>query len=331
MPVSISLPTIKSVRKFFSYDTVVASLVATIIVVFVYKHGVRYNQRIAEGFDDQSDRSDGSDGSAGGPVDVRTTVTDIYDTDYADIYDALCDDPGKHKFEVEHIIGKTNVTADSSILDVGSGTGHIVETLAKERGCAVIGIDKSAAMHKKASTLYPSRDFRNEDALTSIAFEDESFTHITCLYFTLYYIKDKHTLFKNCYDWLKPGGSMVVHLVNKHMFDPVLPPGNPLQSVNAQKYAKERIVQTNIVFNKYNYTSEFLLDDVNDGKTQFVETFSTKRGNNVFKKNVHTFHMGDRSDILTLAKQMGFIVKAKYDMSPCSYEYNFLYVLTKPH
>ena len=57
-------------------------------------------------------------------------------------------------------------------------------------------------------------DFMNFDA--------QSFTHITCLYFTIYYIKDKTRLFKNCYDWLKPGGYMVLHLVNRNMFDPIL-------------------------------------------------------------------------------------------------------------
>ena len=42
-------------------------------------------------------------------------------------------------------------------------------------------------------------------------------------------------------DWLMPGGYLIVHLVDRESFDPILPPGNPLYVVSPQKYAKERI------------------------------------------------------------------------------------------
>lgn len=307
----------KKIKKYFSPMNVIVILIIAFLIVTIYKHGVKYNESI-EGFDVDN-----------GEFKENTTIETIYDTFYVNIYDKLCNDPSKHQFEIDHIVKNTDVTSESKILDVGSGTGHIVDTLAKHE-CQVIGLDKSTSMYEKSKELYPKRDFINGDATTSILFEPEEFSHITCLYFTVYYIKDKRAFFKNCYDWLKPGGSMVIHLVNKHMFDPILPPGNPLQSVSAQKYAPERITQTEIVFNNYNYKSEFIIDD--DNKiTDFVEIFSNKKNKSPFRKNVHHLHMEDQSVIISIAKQMGFIAKSKYDMSPCSYEYNYLYVLKKPH
>ena len=54
-------------------------------------------------------------------------------------------------------------------------------------------------------------------------FPADTFTHITCLYFTIYYIKDKRLFFENCFKWLKPHGVLVIHLVNMNKFDPILP------------------------------------------------------------------------------------------------------------
>ncbi len=309
----------KAIKKMFSLNSIIAILIVSFVMVSIYRHGLKYNNTYIEGFEEPT-----------GKFELKNTIETIYDPFYVEIYDELCNDKGKHQFEIDHIIDKTGVDSKSKILDIGSGTGHTVNTLANH-GCDVVGIDKSQSMCEKSKQIYPSREFKNEDALTSIAFDVEEFSHITCLYFTLYYVEDKRTFFKNCYDWLKPGGFMIVHLVNQHMFDPVLPPGNPLQSVNAQKYAPERITKTEIVFKKYNYSSEFIVDDKKDGKTKFVEIFSSKNKKTPFRKNVHTLYMEDQSSVLSIAKQMGFIAKSKYDMTSCSYEYNFLYVLKKPH
>jgi hypothetical protein len=73
-------------------------------------------------------------------------------------------------------------------------------------------------------------------------------------------------------DWLMPGGYLIVHLVDRETFDPILPPGNPLYVVSPQKYAKERITQTKITFNDFIYTSNFSLDKPNN-MAMFDEKF----------------------------------------------------------
>jgi hypothetical protein len=57
--------------------------------------------------------------------------------------------------------------------------------------------------------------------------------------------------------WLMPGGHVIVHLVNRDKFDPILPPGNPLYVVSPQKYAKKRITHTKVKFHGFAYESEF--------------------------------------------------------------------------
>ena len=75
----------------------------------------------------------------------------------------------------------------------------------------------------------------------------------------MYYIKNKLKLFKNIYYWLRPGGILTLHLVNRDMFNPIVNAGDPLTMVSAQKYAKERITNTVVKFKDFRYKSNFKL------------------------------------------------------------------------
>ena len=44
-------------------------------------------------------------------------------------------------------------------------------------------------------------------------------------------------------EWLKPGGYLILHLVDRERFDPIVPAADPLIMVSAQKHAKERITK----------------------------------------------------------------------------------------
>ena len=194
---------------------------------------------------------------------------EIYDEFYADIYDYLVFNAVKNDYEVGAIINNTSPNEKSIIADIGCGTGHQVSSLS-EKNLEVIGIDISPYMIEKAKQNFPYNNFRTGDALDGFLFRDVSLTHVLCLYFTIYYMKDKMRFFYNCMNWLMPGGYLIVHLVDKDKFDPILPPGNPLYIVSPQKYAKERITKTKITFNDFVYESNFQLDG------QDVATFDEK-------------------------------------------------------
>jgi SAM-dependent methyltransferase len=251
---------------------------------------------------------------------------DIYDDFYSQIYDYLVFNNLKNDYEIGSIINITNPTETSVILDVGSGTGHHVATLGA-KNLNVMGIDSSPDMIKKAKENYPQYNFQLGDVLDSSQMKFHSLTHILCLYFTIYYFKDKRRFFDNCIDWLMPGGYLIVHLVERDRFDPILPPGNPLYIVSPQKYAKERITKTKVHFNDFLYESNFLLDKNSDTAT-FDEKF--KFNNGKVRKQQQTLYMEDSETILTIAQQCGFILQSKIDLLKCAYEYQYLYVFIKP-
>ena len=184
---------------------------------------------------------------------------EIYDDFYASIYDQLVFNQAKDNYEIGEIINATKPTSESIVLDIGSGTGHHVALL-EAQGIKSTGVDSSAAMVKKASENYPQFNFVEGNVMDSSLFMPGSYTHILCLYFSIYYFKDKMAFFNNTMKWLMPGGFLVVHVVERDMFDPILPPANPLFLVSPQRYAKERITQSKVMFNNMEYVANFNLD-----------------------------------------------------------------------
>jgi SAM-dependent methyltransferase len=248
----------------------------------------------------------------------------IYDDFYATIYDYLVFNSLKTDYEIGEIINKTGANETSVVLDIGSGTGHHVAKLSEEGVKNVIGMDISPAMIKEAKSKYPHLDFRVGDTLDDTQFQSQQFTHILCLYFTVYYFKDKRKFFQNCMEWLMPGGHLIVHLVDVEKFDPILPPANPLYIVSPQKYAKERITKSKIKFDEFEYESNFHFDKTN---SSFNEKIKFNDGR--VRKHEQTLYMEDTDDILTIAQECGFIFQGKIDMVNCAYENQYLYIFQK--
>lgn len=301
-----------SYSKCSSWGKIIIFTVLLMILIMVFK-GLK-SARI-EGFD-QNEQFLFKSGS------------EVYDDFYADIYDYLVFNNLKDEYEVGEIMNKTGASSQSKILDIGCGTGHHVAELSG-RSIDVIGIDISPSMIKKAKESYPDYNFQVGDATNSQIFASDTFTHILCMYFTIYYIKDKSMFFQNCSNWLMPGGYLIVHLVDREKFDPILPPGNPLLYVSPQKYSKKRITQTKVKFSDFAYNAEFDLDEQNN-IAKFTEKFKNDKNGRV-RKQEHTMYMPDLKEIVDEAQSSGFILHGIIDLVHCQYEYQYLYLFTKPN
>ena len=252
---------------------------------------------------------------------------EIYDDFYAGLYDQLVFNQAKDNYEIGEIVNATTPTSESIVLDIGSGTGHHV-ALMEAQGIKTTGVDSSAAMVKKAEENYPQYKFVEGNVMDSSLFMPGSYTHILCLYFSIYYFKDKMAFFNNTMKWLMPGGFLVVHVVERDMFDPILPPANPLFLVSPQRYAKERITQSKVMFNNMEYVANFNLDPDKNIAT-FTEKFKEKDSDKT-RKNKHIFYMEPHKAIIVMAQEAGFILQGKIDLLKVGYEYQYLYIFAKP-
>ena len=181
------------------------------------------------------------------------------------------------------------LSTSSSVLDVGCGTGHHVHAL-QERGVHAIGIDISPFMIARAKKMY-AHDYLHGDVMSMALFPQESFTHIVCMYFTIYCMKYKERFFQNAFQWLMPGGYLVLHLSKKWAYGPTA------SFKGAFSYTKTHTREKIIL----------------QGKHKRIE---------------HQVYMQSIPQIIGLAKQAGFTVYSTYSYR-IPYKDQYLYVFMK--
>lgn len=231
------------------------------------------------------------------------TGDNVYDKFYVGIYDDILHNSNRMKFETNTILKYPS--SHGKLLDVGSGTGHLVNVLKNSMHC--IGVDKSLQMIRRAQYNYPENDYIQQNVLESMLFSPNYFTHITCFYFTIYYIRDKQLFFENCNKWLVPKGYLFIHLVDKANF-------------------ASDIDEDNFDVRNYRYKMKYVpkTKDV----SLFRETFQQKEKGHI-RKNEHTLYMNSQSEILGYAKKARFDLVEMVDMRKCDFKYHYLYVLQK--
>lgn len=261
-----------------------------------------------------------------------TKPTDIYDVFYASIYDHIVLNEVKNEYEIKQIVnamdsGVANEVGSAVMVELGCGTGHHINLL-QTLGYDAIGYDISPAMIRKAKRLYPKwKDaYMVGDFNDPLLLQPHSTTHLLCLYFSFYYAPDKRHFFANCKQWLRLRNShLVLHLVDKDKFDPILPAGNPLYVVSAQTYAPKRITQTKIKFEEFDYYSN-LEPQPDSHIVKFNEKITYPNGK--IRKHEHTLYMESIDEIISIAFNAGFKVHKVIDLVKCAYEYQYIYIFT---
>jgi len=266
----------------------------------------------------------------------KRTGDEIYDDTYASIYDNLVFNRLKNNYEVNKIIDITAPKEKSKILDIGCGTGHHVHLFDKNNLIAY-GIDSSPSMIKITKERYPTLklNYKVNNALNPMIYEEHTFAYITCLYFTIYYIKDKNALFNNCFKWLLPGGLLILHLVDMNKFDPILPIAN--EGKGKEDGTSARKTSSTYDSDNIKYQADMIFDDsikpnttiLNNANVTFKEKIKFKKFNKV-RINEHKLYMNTQKSILSIAKNNGFILQAIEELNRIDYNYNYLYFLSKP-
>ena len=124
-----------------------------------------------------------------------------------------------------------------------------------------------------------------------------------------------------------PGGFLILHLVDRENFDPIIPAAKPIYIVSPQKYTDKRITNSVVKFDKFDYKCNF---DLNGDVATINETFKDKENESV-RQNEHKLYMESQKTILSMAKEAGFILHSKVDMIKCQYDSQYLYILQKPN
>lgn len=258
---------------------------------------------------------------------------DLFDDFYASVFTKLTQN--EKLIQAESAICMEEFTKKTpkeqlNILDAGCGIGIGTAAFAKQGAGGVVGIDRSQAMIRYAKgTTIPNTtltdtqkqdiEFRQFDLMGPGAAAAAEFTDACLLYFTVYYFRDLDTIFRNLALWVKPGGTLAIEVVNKYKFEPILDSSNPWIGFSPQKYSKDRLTKSKVVFDKFDYEAEF---DLEDPKAEFRETFRFKDGS--IRRQKHTLYMPSMPDIIKKAQNNGWTYVSYVDLTVISFPYGFI-------
>jgi len=264
---------------------------------------------------------------------------ELYDEFYSSVYDNLTQLAGRYPQEISLIMHQWKKSAEPDtmdILDCGSGTGIASIFFAKQGVKSVTGLDKSESMLRRArnvtlpaANLPPEqRDsvtFLQGDMNQPMTFAAGQFSHAALLFFTIYYSNDPTGIFRNLYEWVRPGGQLAIEVVNKYKFDPLLESASPFVGISLQKYAKKRATKSKVEFDKFSYEAEF---DLQDPQAEFRETF--RFADDSVRRQRHTMYMRDVQEFVHIAQTTGWNYNGYIDLITAGFEYAYVMMFTHP-
>jgi len=259
------------------------------------------------------------------------TITDFYDSVYAEVYNALWHS-SKTVNEFEQVTIQEALLAGKQkgslkILDIACGTGFHA-CLFKKLGVDYTGLDSSEAMLSQARKGCPNQKFQKGDATVATTYGQKSFSGALLLGFAIYELNPKIVL-DNAFAWIEPGGSMLVHVVDPDKFDPLLDLASPFAAFSLQKYSYERQTKSEIYFDEFKYTGEFH-KKMNEEEATFSEMFTFFNPADVkYREQVHKWNMPSLESMIEIMKSAGFRVSEKIDLVSVGKEYQYLFLLTK--
>ena len=116
--------------------------------------------------------------------------------------------------EQDLFISWLSLTPESRLLDVACGSGGPTLRIARETGCAVVGVDlheqgvAAARAQALAEELDGRASFQRGDASQPLAFESASFDGLICID-AINHLPDREFVLREWHRVLKPGGRLV--------------------------------------------------------------------------------------------------------------------------
>jgi ubiquinone/menaquinone biosynthesis C-methylase UbiE len=153
----------------------------------------------------------------------------------------------------------------SKLLDIGTGSGKLIQRLYDEKGVHSIGTDTSASMLEEAVKKLGSRDIQllHTKAGEALPFEENTFDYVTlCSVLFLLSKKDREDLLKEARRILKPQGEIVI----------LTPTGKRLHNVKEGHYS---LLRNMSIFVWYHATRGAGKKWCNDG---YVEEYAVQAG-----------------------------------------------------
>ena len=260
----------------------------------------------------------------------------IYDGEYAAIYNALWHSSKEFtdfiNVSFQDIMLADKQTTAVNVLDLCCGTA-VHACFFKNLGVEYTGVDISSDMLANARTSCPGSKFQRGDVTNASLFAPKSFSHAILMGFSIYQFANPKVVTDNAYQWIEPGGTFVVHLVEPDKYDPLLNLASPFTAFSLQKYSLDRQTKSEIYFDNFKYSGELKKKkNEDDAKYEEVLTYfnpSTSPMHVKYREHIHHWNMPSLERMVEIIKTSGFRLKEKVHLVSSGKEYQYLVYFTK--
>ena len=169
-------------------------------------------------------------------------------------------DPSENVIFQRHMIAYKQAAnlINGTVLEIGCGEGYGISELAKYAK-KYIGVDKFDTYISEKLMTENDIVFHKMEIPPLLNIESDSVDFVVTFQ-VIEHIQDDNFFLEEIHRVLKPGGILLLHLVNVNKFDPIIPPSNPIIGVSPQDYMDNRITKSEVIFDKLNYKSDFIID-----------------------------------------------------------------------
>lgn len=218
------------------------------------------------------------------------------------------------------------------VLLVGANTGRFLDAL-----CGicpnVYGITKYPKLRDLANTMAPKARVKLGDAAQDdTLFREGTFTHVIFEDRTLYEYHshdERRVALQNAIKWLRPGGRLVLRVVDRDRFDPMIPTSVPLRGLNIQNYLKDQKRDSRVHFKDGSYILTNFTAIPSEDRAVFREDLYDNGGAFV-RTHVHRWSMPQKDAILEEVVGMGLEHDNSVSLAPCTTPNEAYEIFVKP-
>jgi SAM-dependent methyltransferase len=225
-------------------------------------------------------------------------IENEYSEKYAEIYNRIFDNKTIPENDIKNIIAILNPNESDKFLDVGTGVGNHYKFINYD----TIGVDRSNAFLKYAKINNPLGTFKNGDVINNNLFKKEQFNHIFCLQDTFYHNSNTNMekIISNFKNWLKPDGTICIHLFNNEKLDP-----SP-RTFSILSHRKSGELQATTKFKEFDHIAYW-------DKTDYCEKIIFHKTKKVFEK-CHKMNIPDEKVLIKMFLDKGFVIDNIVDL-----------------
>jgi SAM-dependent methyltransferase len=228
----------------------------------------------------------------------ENNINNEYSEKYAEVYNRIFDNKVIPENDIKNIIAILNPNESDKFLDVGTGVGNHYKFINYD----TIGVDRSNAFLKYAKINNPLGTFKNGDVVNNNLFKKEQFNHIFCLQDTFYHNSNTNMekIISNFKNWLKPDGTVSIHLFNNEKLDP-----SP-RTFSILSHRKSGELQATTKFKEFDHIAYW-------DKTDYCEKIIFHKTKKVFEK-CHKMNIPDEKVLIKMFLDKGFVIDNIVDL-----------------